>query len=523
MKFRHRNFNFIGFALLAYVLALPVGAQENVDPDAIKLPPAHQQLIKPILLPAPNSNRSANNTLNMDSMRLATYPVLKLLQPLKLEASYDEPVSLAEALNYVMRNSLAIKISKESWNYQYAQFYGQLANYLPNFSTSWNLTHSNITNLDTSSNSRVYQVIIRYPVFQGGNVFYSALAQYYRQKGWRQALYTTVNDTLLDVYMKYSNVILNQALMHIRAKSVEVSEANLALNEALFKSGAGTKFAIMQSRTQLAADRQALLQQRVNTRQAALALAFSLNLPMAVNLVPTDENISEQAIIDEKLNVNDLIDIALKARPELRQYEYYRLAAARNVQVAASPLYPTASFFTAYTHSSTSIYAPSTAGGGTAGAGVFGGLFNTTQAGFSLVWSLPNFGVNNIANIVSARALSRQSLLQANQQLLLITQQVRQDYLSVFIARKQIDNAAYGVASSAEALRLAELRQKTGTGTNLELIQAQRDYINALVTQAQAIVASNQAQAQLLHDTGLISVETLTNGYQAGSNINLQK
>ena len=75
-----------------------------------------------------------------------------------------------------------------------------------------------------------------------------------------------------------------------------------------------------------------------------------------------------------------------------------------------------------------------------------------------------------------------------------------------------------GVDSSAEELRLAELRLGTGVGTNLELIQAQRDYITALTTQAQAIVGSNLAQAQLLHDTGIISMDTILHGYQGNVN-----
>jgi outer membrane protein TolC len=91
---------------------------------------------------------------------------------------------------------------------------------------------------------------------------------------------------------------------------------------------------------------------------------------------------------------------------------------------------------------------------------------------------------------------------------------VRSDYVTALSAREQIDNAAYGVDSSQEALRLAGLRLKSGYGTNLELITAQRDYINALYSQAQAIVASNLAQAQLLHDTGVLSTETLTSGYR---------
>jgi outer membrane protein TolC len=83
-------------------------------------------------------------------------------------------------------------------------------------------------------------------------------------------------------------------------------------------------------------------------------------------------------------------------------------------------------------------------------------------------------------------------------------------------ARTVIDKAAYSVASSREALRLARTRFVNGVSTNLEVIQAQRDYISALTTQAQAIVNSNIAQAQLLHDMGMISRSTLTNGYEPG-------
>ncbi|MBX9722164.1 MAG: TolC family protein, partial [Candidatus Obscuribacterales bacterium] len=233
----------------------------------------------------------------------------------------------------------------------------------------------------------------------------------------------------------------------------------------------------------------------------------------------------------------------------------------------ATPLYPSASFFNTYTHASTTVYpgtieklqsivsanqaalasrkaaaaaAASSASGSSssassaassssgtasstssniANAGVFGGATNTFQSGFSMGWSLPNMGLGIAANIMSARALSRQAMLQANQELLLVDQQVRSDYLTAITSRAQIDSTAFGVASAKEALRLALMRLQTGTGTNLELIQAQRDYITALTSQAQAIAASNSAQAQLLHDTGLISIETLTRGYHSSAPI----
>jgi hypothetical protein len=150
----------------------------------------------------------------------------------------------------------------------------------------------------------------------------------------------------------------------------------------------------------------------------------------------------------------------------------------------------------------------------TAAAGVFGGLFNTLQAGFTLSWSLSNLGFTPAINTISAQALARQALLQANQALLLVNEQVRADFSGALAARTRIDNGAYGVVSAREALHLANLRLAAGTGTNIDSIQAQRDYINALVTQAQAIIGSNMAQAQLLHDIGTISIPGLLHGYR---------
>lgn len=569
--------------------------------------------IKP-LPQEPLQDHNADKTIDMGPLRQYSLLPLASTRPIRLEASYNEPLTLPDALSIALQNSMPIKISKESLRYQRFQFLSEIFGFLPSFSTSWGLTNVHVRPVPTQANSRLFQATVRYPVFLGGNAFYTALAQYYRVSGWRQAYYATLNDALLDVYNKYTNLVMNNAILQIRVQSYQISQAQLQLNNALYKAGTGTQFAIMQSRAQLANDEQALLQQQSLTRQAALALAFSLNLPMAINIIPGEEAVTEGSLVDEKLSFQSLWNACLKHRPELKQYEMFRLAACRNVQVASSSLYPTVSFFTTFTHASTTVYpaenadqlngvasgqvagaqnvgtasntalnqtasfsptgnnvgtsganttatvvaasggnpiastqsgslvtsgavAPSfnvntitgasgasnISGANTASAGVFPGLSNTFQAGLSIAWSLPNLGQGSVASILSARALARQALLQANQELLNVGEQVRFAYCTKIAAREQIESAAYGVKSSEEALRLAALRLRTGVGTNLELIQAQRDYVNALTAQVQAITGSNQAQAQLLHDTGLISFDTLTNGYDGNEAKNKKK
>jgi outer membrane protein TolC len=362
----------------------------------------------------------------------------------------------------------------------------------------------------------------------------------------------------------------------------------------------------MQSRSQLATDKQALLAQQVATRQAALVLAYTLNMPLSVNLIPADLDLTDRPLIHAKIKINDFLIEAMQSRPEVKEYELFRQAAARDIQIAAASLYPTASIFLAFTRSNLT-YAGSAAGlpgtavtqialagtngsgasnvalnqvasispgenltaasgantgaasvvaasGGTpisntqsgslvtsgavapsiigpagvsgtsnnsningsntASAGTAPGLFNTFQAGINLTWSLPNMDLNYVSNIIGLRALSRQALLQANQEVQLIGQQVRSSYLSAISATNQVESTGSRLDSAREALRLAELRLNAGQGTNLELLQAQNDYVNSLTTEAQSIIALQQAEAQLIHDVGAISIKTLTQGYK---------
>jgi outer membrane protein len=464
----------------------------------------------------PNLDRTheENSTLNMGELRLHGAVRPDQFNAVRLEISYDQSLTLGEAIRYATDNNLAIKISRENENYQRYLLYGQVANMLPNLSMAYNLTHTDIENERTTSLARVFFTRVTYPVFQGGSVVQTLLGQFYRAKGWHQAYKASISDELLDVYQKYSAVLLNRILLQIRAKAVEVSEEQLRVDVNKDRQGTGTRFAVMQSDAQLSTDKQALLNQEVTMRQSALALNFSMNYPMAVNLVPVEETLSEQVLFQNNATMDDLITLTLKHRPELREYEDFRVAAGRNIQVAAAPLYPQVSFFTQYSYTNTTVQTAETTSTDTSGAGVFGGRFRTNQEGLAVVWSLNNMGLTSVANIYAACSLDRQARIQANQELQTIIQQVRSDFLAWRAAREQIDTAAHGVRASAEELRIAKIRLDVNVGTTLEVIQAQRDYINSLTTQAQAIVNSNLAQAQLLHDTGLISTDTLLHGFR---------
>jgi outer membrane protein TolC len=249
-------------------------------------------------------------------------------------------------------------------------------------------------------------------------------------------------------------------------------------------------------------------------------------------------------------------------RPELRQYEQLRIAARRNIQVAASQLYPNlqtygsesgngptlsktyqftpGSFQTVAIQPQLSNISPVFLPTGTGSPNLAGfsvaanePALSTAQVyippsiasrqikksytiGYAVGWNYNNAGVPQFANTMSNRALARQALLNSNSQLMTVTQQVRETYLTSVTAERQIEVTTKAVISAAEELRLARVRLQNGVGTNLDVINAQRDFTTALINKADAIIQFNIAQCQLVHDIGVVTVDNLTAGRLVG-------
>lgn len=497
-------------------------------------------------------------------------PLAGHLPPIRLEASYTQPVGLKDVLSYALTNNLAIRITQTAVDSERWLLVSALGRFLPDALTSYRSQYLQgqtfvggvipvsfaTPNIQTSAGFRAN-------VFQGGRVLFGSLAQLNTFKAAKQQLKGNVNDVLLEVTRAYYDLVRNQALLQIQTRAVEVSKAQVTLNRQLQRAGTGTKFQVLQAETQLARDEQNLINQEVQLRRTAINLATTLNLNATVNLLSVEPEVRKVRLIDPELNVNHLLALAVLNRPELKQYEYLRLAARRQIQVAAAPLYPQMNVFgtvtgTGQTLSQTYAFVPGqfndvpVIGGPrpqgtpidltqTAGLNVTGNtlgavnpLANATLVQAGEVFTPPSFvsrqirpsyaigfqidfnylglGVPDLGNVQSQRALARQALLRSNQQLIDVVKQVRDSYLTSQAAERQIEVTTKAVVSSAEELRLSRVRLANGVGTNIDVINAQRSFTTALVDKADAIIQFNIAQAKLLRDMGLISLNNLTSG-----------
>jgi outer membrane protein TolC len=487
------------------------------------LHPIGAEPVRPVEMPMQSPGLTGRITIENDeaSVSLNRPPLQALisvqenLNPFSMDAMYAEHVSLADCLRNAISDNLAIESNFAGYRSQKYTYLSATSKFLPDLNSGYSLIglHGNLpgsllggttssTGSGTSSNIKLpsyvnlLQAGFTYHVYQGGKVLFGSLEQKHRLRASRAVLKGSLNDTLLDSTKRYYTLVLNEALLEIRSRAVEISTEQVRMNTAQERSGTATGLDVLQSQAQLASDQQNLVDQQSTRRQSALQLAATVNSSLAQDLSSAETTLRKKRVIPRLVPLNRLLAIAIDNRPELKQYEELRLAAKRAIVGAASPLHPQVDL-----------------GGTVYGVGAAGSSTNSIYLlNFSVNWMLGALGTTDLANIQQARWQARQAAVQAKQIFQDVIVQVRTAYDQSLAADKRVESASAQIIAAEEELRIAKKRMEAGIGLNLDVLNAQRDRTQASINKAQAIVDFNIAQAQLLHDIGLISLSNVVDG-----------
>jgi outer membrane protein len=466
----------------------------------------------------------------------ALISISRSLDPFRLDASGSRVVSLPDVLRIAVTQNLDIKIRQADVTSRDWALVSSYGSFLPNIQLGYRYQFLHGTLKvpfpGASGGDKINSPFIissagfTYNVYQGGRVLYTALQnKNYRQSSRFQER-ATISDTLFEATRRYLNLLLTEAVLQIRIKAVETSEQQLALNENLLAGGKATKLDVLQSRTQLLSDRQKLIDQQIARRDAAIELADLLNLDQGIDLSPEYRVVERRRLISETSTPAALLKTAVENRPELKQYKELWLAAQKTARINAARLQPNFQFFgTTYgmgetlgasgrTVTTSLGTAAATGTSGSSGSSVSQRHISRQIAplytlGYAANWSFNGLGVTDVGNIESARAQSRQAMLDLNKKLNSVTSEVRQSYLRTLSSYRKLDETMARVDSSQEELRMAQMRFQYGVGRNIDVLKAQEDCTSAMIENVQAMIAYNISQAQLLRDTGVISTDSL--------------
>jgi outer membrane protein len=460
------------------------------------------------------------------------------LSPYQLEGESEQPITLKDVLRLALENNLAIKISHTDQESSRWQYYGSLGGFLPDLDNA--ISYQGITGSLASPFGVLAPVrspflaipnSLNYYFFQGGKVLFGAIKGKHEYRAAQEGLKGTTNDVLFEATKLYYQLVLNDVLLQVRIKSVETSDSLLAQNQNRFENGANTKLDVLQARTLLSRDKQNLITQQIARRKSAIDLATALNINPVLDYIAQNRNVRKIVLVDPSTSVPQLVGIAIDNRPELKRFEQLRLAAKAAIKVALAPLFPTVQGQGLLASTGAKVSPTSTVVQSSANTAITPGPLATSSVvpigtsstsptkfrmaelyalGLDIEWKLGGMGTIDAANVQSAKWKARKAQLEFNQELAQIYKEVREAYLDSLEAENEIYQTTDTVNSSRQQLQVASDRLQQGVGTDIDAVNAQRDYTAALVDKANAIVKYNVSQAQLLQAIGRISTGALT-------------
>lgn len=423
------------------------------------------------------------------------------LSPFSMDAKLLQDVALKDLLLFGLNNNLDIRIARNDAKTAKYAYRSSLGQFLPDIQLGDNqfwtrgrigLPINAINNIRLNGPFLIANAGFTQHVYQGGKVFFGALQRKHELNASNARFHAGYSDTLSEIARRYYQLVLEEAVLQIRVRAADTSEEQVRVATERFEQGSSTNLDVLQARAQLSADRQSLLDQQVLRRQAAIDLAALMNYDMQYDLQTTG-TISRTLLVSDSTNVDQLLNIALVNRAELKQLSELKKAAKAQIGVAASPLHPTVDF-----------------GGSVYGIGRNANSVDALYLlSLNMQWRLGGLGTVDAANIAAAKVQARNADVELQKKLVEVLQAVRTAFIKCRAADQNIIESDSRVSSALEELRLSEIRYQTGVGTHLDVLTAQRDYTQAQIAKVQAITNFNLSQIQLIRELGLVSVENL--------------
>jgi outer membrane protein TolC len=450
----------------------------------------------------PPSDRSTalNLAPNPDSLFLPSTPP-------EVQIARQCAISLADAIAIARENNKTAQIQALQVTRQEAVLRQQQALLWPTLTLNSSLQNTGTdTNLDTSRDELLRGSSgdsTQYTTSLDGAVRVDyAIVDFTRNPNIRAAeklvrqaelqLEQTLEELDRDVAIDYYNLQQADEQVRIFEQSVRAAERSLQDAQALEKAGVGTRFAVLQSEVQLSNERQNLVNAISDQLQARRQLAQRLNLAQTAEIVAGDP-IAQAGTWD--LSLDESIILAYQNRPELERRLVEREANEYQRKAQLGAIKPSVSFFGQYNlnQAFTNVSREQFNGDSESNQD---SLTNQYQVGVNLRWRFFDGG--------AAKAAARQeevdiqvSELQFEDDRNQIRQQVEVAFYEVEANAKNIDTSTRGVEQAQEALRLARLRFQAGVGTQIDVINAERDLTQSEGNLANAILGYNQALARL--------------------------
>jgi len=301
----------------------------------------------------------------------------------------------------------------------------------------------------------------------------------------------TLNDSLLEITDAYFDLFEAYGAHANASVGLNSATEMVRLTSAFAEAGMGNQSEVDRAQAEQAHWIQEVEDARRRMANRSAELVRLLRLDPHLKLFPVEDKIAPVHILDPTSPIEVLLNQGLSRRPEISQQRSLVLASQQR-----------------WYEEKWRPWLPHVQAG--ASAGTFGGgpsSHFTNQAGRSdvdllAVWELENAGLGNRAHRNRRASQLRQSRFQVQSVLDQVTAEIIQAQNDLTSYYKQLETAQQNIKSATDSYRRNLERVTEGEGLPLELQQAIRARVGALVAYTRAASAYNRSQFHLLRAIG---------------------
>ena len=419
-----------------------------------------------------------------------------------------QPLSLMSALNTALQQNAAILKGKNDLEASYGIVVQTRAIALPQVQATGRYTDNEITTLQVPplpagfSYPEAHQdwnagVQIVQSIYEGGRMTAAVRAARLTKEQALAQYQTVIADALLATRVAYYDVLLAAQQITVHEASVNLLQREQEDQQRRYDAGTVPHFNVLRAGVSVANERPMLIQARNNYRIAKNNLSDLLgyNLPRDIwEDIPLRLTDTLDAVPYE-VNLPDAIQQALDKRTELTALRKAEELQQLGIVNAKSGYKPTVQVFAGYNWLNSSFSTDP------------GTSLDGWNAGAQMTWNLFD-GLLTHGKVIQAKALHERSQTDLADQSRQIELQVRTAYSDFIEAKEVLDSQLKVQEEADEALREAKARAEAGTGTQLDVLDAETSLTQARTTNVQALHDYATARAKLERAIGEDVVQT---------------
>jgi outer membrane protein len=426
----------------------------------------------------------------MKMMWIGGFVLLTLFSGVSLSAQeVPKPLTLEESIRMALDRSLQLNSAVEGVVGSQFRQKGAFTNFLPAWTGQYSVAHFNEPSFvgsagsvtgGTSKDVANFSTTLSQPLFTGG----ANLANYRLETLGVDISKTNVEvakrDIILQVRENYFNILTAEKAVGVAQQTVKQFEAQLEVSKAFFEVGIVAKNDVLQAEVRLANARQGLV--RAENALAVTRASFNTLLRRDINAPVRVVDILEQRA--PILGFEESVDEALRYRHEIKAAQLSIQQAKEAVKIARADYFPTLSLLGNYNRTSEEPYL---SGDMRADRWSVQGLATYTI----FEWGRTAYRVGESKVKVNQAENSKTQLVEG------IIFEVKQAYLNVLEAEKNIGVAQKAIEQGEENLRLNEERYKYQVATATEVLDAVTLLAQASINYYSALRDFNIAKARL--------------------------